>query len=153
MTLTDLAPSTTYYYAVAVEDADATATARAMAHGDLVPHAGYHEFRTFPDPERRTDAQDEPLRVWAVGDPGWGDHKAVRVRDAFVNFTGGDWDLTLGLGDLAYLKGKDWEYQKRFFKLFEGMNARRPVFTTPGESPPSLLPFLWCDSHERLIRR
>ncbi|UPQ97302.1 metallophosphoesterase [Chloropicon primus] len=95
----------------------------------IVSPAEYYSFTTFPEPGAGVE---EPVRVWAIGDSGMGDHKADSVRDAFVNFTGGDWDLTLGLGDLAYNSGKDWEYQKGFFEFLSEENARVPVFTTPG---------------------
>jgi hypothetical protein len=95
----------------------------------IVAPAKYYSFTTFPEPRSK---QDDPIRVWAIGDSGNGDHKAVSVRDAFMNFTEGDWDLTLGLGDLAYADGRDWEYQRGFFDLLNDQNARVPVFTTPG---------------------
>ena len=126
--LTNLDPTTTYYYAIGTEAPDESRI-EIRAAEVAIPSDRYHAFTTFP--QRRTLPED-PIRVWAIGDSGWGDHKAKRVRDAFLNFTGGDWDLTLGLGDLAYLKGKDWEYQKRFFNYLSNENSRVPVFTTPG---------------------
>mmetsp|Transcript_9699 Transcript_9699/g.19397 ORF Transcript_9699/g.19397 Transcript_9699/m.19397 type:complete len:599 (-) Transcript_9699:59-1855(-) len=108
------------------EDAAAAVANEALS---IVSPAKYFSFRTFPEPGA---ALREPVRVWAVGDGGTGDYKAKAVRDAFANFTGGDWDLTLGLGDLAYYSGEDWEYQKKFFEIYKEENARVPVFTTPG---------------------
>ncbi|QDZ18090.1 metallophosphoesterase [Chloropicon primus] len=126
--LEGLDPLATYYYAVGTEVPTQPEYSVRSAKVSI-PSSRYYSFTTFPEPGAGVE---EPVRVWAIGDSGWGDHKAKRVRDAFVNFTGGDWDLTLGLGDLAYLRGKDWEYQKRFFNYLSEENARVPVFTTPG---------------------
>mmetsp|Transcript_13336 Transcript_13336/g.38670 ORF Transcript_13336/g.38670 Transcript_13336/m.38670 type:complete len:612 (+) Transcript_13336:80-1915(+) len=126
--LDNLDPHTTYYYTVGSEIVDEARIETRSAEA-LIPPSRYYSFTTFPQPKAKLE---DPIRVWAIGDSGWGDHKAGRVRDAFSNFTGGDWDLTLGLGDLAYLRGKDWEYQKRFFNYLAEQNARVPVFTTPG---------------------
>jgi hypothetical protein len=125
--LQNLDPSKTYFYTIGSELG--SAVPRSMSADVTIPPSKYYSFTTFPEPRSK---QDDPIRVWAIGDSGWGDHKAIRVRDAFMNFTGGDWDLTLGLGDLAYIRGKDWEYQKRFFNFLSEQNARVPVFTTPG---------------------
>ena len=126
--INNLDPHTTYYYAIGTEP-EQMPRFETRSVDVSVPSTRYWQFTTFPE---RMSEQENPVRVWAIGDSGWGDHKAKRVRDAFLNFTGGDWDLTLGLGDLAYLKGKDWEYQKRFFKYLSDENAKVPVFTTPG---------------------
>ena len=100
-------------------------------NGDIVAisPSNYYSFTTFPEPQSQPEA---PIRVWAIGDSGIGDYKARKVRDTFVDFTGGDWDLTLGLGDLAYFEGQRWQYEKHFFDHFKEQNARVPVFTTPG---------------------
>eukprot|EP00213_Chloropicon_mariensis_P004479 CAMPEP_0197484448 /NCGR_PEP_ID=MMETSP1309-20131121/57394_1 /TAXON_ID=464262 /ORGANISM="Genus nov. species nov., Strain RCC998" /LENGTH=793 /DNA_ID=CAMNT_0043027087 /DNA_START=217 /DNA_END=2600 /DNA_ORIENTATION=- len=100
-------------------------------NGDIVAisPSNYYSFTTFPEPQSQPEA---PIRVWAIGDSGMGDYKARKVRDTFVDFTGGDWDLTLGLGDLAYFEGQRWQYEKHFFDHFKEQNARVPVFTTPG---------------------
>lgn len=95
----------------------------------VIPMGSYNVFHTFPIPQTRVD---KPIKVWAFGDSGLGDSNAMRVRDAFVNFTGGDWDLSIGLGDLAYSNGRDWEFQQRFFNFLREQNARVPVFTTIG---------------------
>ena len=130
--LEDLVPGTEYYYTTAVID-DATdletRPSRDEARTHVLSPSQYHSFATFP---QRGTLPEDPIRVWAIGDSGMGDYKARSVRDAFVNFTGGDWDLTLGLGDLAYSTGRYEEYQDKFFDHFREQNARIPVFTTPG---------------------
>ena len=111
--INNLDPHTTYYYAIGTEP-EQMPRFETRSVDVSVPSTRYWQFTTFPE---RMSEQENPVRVWAIGDSGWGDHKAKRVRDAFLNFTGGDWDLTLGLGDLAYLKVvQDVLFQANYYR-------------------------------------
>uniref|UniRef100_A0A7S2TA94 Purple acid phosphatase n=1 Tax=Chloropicon roscoffensis TaxID=1461544 RepID=A0A7S2TA94_9CHLO len=112
-----------------VEEVEEAGTGLEGSSLGIVSPGAYHSFSTFPRPLRDSPP---PVRVWAIGDSGMGDDNARRVRDAFLNFTGGDWDLTLGLGDLAYGSGREYEYQRNLFDVYQEQNARIPIFTTPG---------------------
>jgi hypothetical protein len=100
----DLAPDTSYYYAVfdgevPLTDRDAT-----------------YRFRTHPmvGTPRKT-------RFWAVGDSGTGRTNQHVVLLAMLDFTAKQKhpiDFALHLGDMAYSRGRDPEFQTRFFGMY-----------------------------------
>jgi acid phosphatase type 7 len=108
--LDNLQPDTRYYYAV--NDASNKV----------------FSFRTPP-----VEGTAKPTRVWILGDSGTADDNAESVKDAFVDFNGGDaTDLVLMLGDNAYDDGTDCEYQKAFFDMYPSTIAQTPVMPTIG---------------------
>ncbi|QDV22486.1 purple acid phosphatase family protein [Aureliella helgolandensis] len=101
--LSDLQPSTRYYYAV---------------FDGATPLAGGAEFyfRTHPNP-----SAVEPVRVWVVGDSGTGDSRQAAVYQAmqdFVTKQDRPLDLFLHVGDMAYPSGTDAEFQRNFFDVY-----------------------------------
>ena len=164
VSLSGLSPSTPYVYVVALAEPQRIASFSSSAEDDamreflwpdgkaaapaaptapslaVVPMRGYHGFSTFPAPLSRAP---RAARVWAFGDPGWGNVKdeARQVREAFLEHAGGDWDLSLGLGDLAYDKGEDYEYHAHFLAPMQEALARAPLFTTPGNHGEPYPPF------------
>ena len=84
--LEQLEPATRYYYSVG-------AAGEALAGGDTE-----HYFETPPPA-----GVPKPTRVWVLGDSGWGNVAARKVRDAYYGLTGdAHTDLWLMLGDNAY---------------------------------------------------
>jgi len=60
-----------------------------------------------------------PLNAWILGDPGTANQNARNVRDAYYNYRGTNHtDMILFLGDNAYNRGTDSEYQ---YAVFEDM--------------------------------
>jgi hypothetical protein len=115
VTLTGLAPDTTYYYAIGTTD--------ALLAGDPS-----FFFTTSPPA-----GADRPVRIWALGDSGTADFNARRVRDNYYNFTGNrHTDLWLMLGDNAYERGADAEYQAAVFDLFPEMLRKSVLWPTFG---------------------
>ena len=103
-TISDLKPSTTYYYAV--YDAD-----QLLAGGDRT-----YRFRTHPKP-----GAVRPLRFWVVGDSGTGDQNQADVHMAMRSFSRNRHrpvDIYLHVGDMAYGSGTDNEFEGNFFKPY-----------------------------------
>jgi len=85
-------------------------------------------FKTAP-----IEGEAVPVRVWILGDSGSGDERAEKVRDAYYQFNKGPGaDLMLLLGDAAYARGSDADYQKAFFEVYPDTLATTPVFSTLG---------------------
>jgi MYXO-CTERM domain-containing protein len=102
LTLTGLAPGTSYHYTVGTP-------AQALAGGD----AGF-PFVTPP-----AAGSTGATRFWVLGDSGTGNADAARVRDAFLAANGDHpLDVWLMLGDNAYPKGTDEQYQTALFDFF-----------------------------------
>jgi hypothetical protein len=100
-----LAPDTLYYYAVF--DGEYPLTERDPSY----------QFRTHP-----LAGTPRPARFWAVGDSGTGREKQHHVHTAMLNFTAQDKrpiDFCLHLGDMAYSRGRDPEFQTRFFEMYD----------------------------------
>ena len=100
-----LAPSTKYYYAIYNGD-------RMLAGGDAE-----HFLVTLPPAGSETD-----LRIWVVGDSGTGDIDQAMVHDAMRAYTaktGRYLDQYIHVGDMAYGKGTDWEFQHHFFAPYQ----------------------------------
>jgi hypothetical protein len=130
VTITGLAPGTRYHYAVGTP-------------GQRL--AGTFSFVTPPAPGSTT-----ATRVWVLGDSGTGNADAARVRDAYRAFTGDRaTDLWLLLGDNAYPRGTDPEYQRALFDFFPELLRTAGVWPTLGnadvlccESRPEASPYL-----------
>ncbi len=102
--LTDLEPSTRYYYAVYDENRR------------LTPDDPSWSFVTPPPAGTR-----EPFRFWVIGDGGTGRLPQKEVHDAmrdFVRRDGRALDFWLHVGDMAYGTGRDMEFQSRFFEPY-----------------------------------
>ncbi len=78
------------------------------------------------------------VRVWALGDAGTGSVQQKRVRDAYYEYVDavahhrGQTDLILMLGDNAYYDGKDSEYQRKVFEVYDDIFRHAPVWPTLG---------------------
>lgn len=103
--LTNLKPDTLYHYAV--YDGDNRLTA----------DDGTYTFRTHPVPGTQRD-----LYFWAVGDSGTGKTDQQKVFQAMLEYNLKNkltLDMYLHVGDMAYTSGKDSQFQKGFFKVYE----------------------------------
>ncbi len=100
-----LNPSSRYFYAIydgerRLTDADAT----------------YH-FNTHPPV-----GEARPTRMWIVGDSGTGREPQHNVHTSTIDWLkqdGRPMDFYLHLGDMAYQRGRDVEFQTRFFEMYE----------------------------------
>lgn len=132
VTLTGLAPNTKYYYSVGT-------SLEEIAGGDT-----NHYFVTPP-----AAGGQRAARIWVLGDAGSKNEKQARVRDAYYAFTGTrHTDLWLMLGDNAYEKGTDKEYQEAVFDVYPSMLRKSVLWPTIGNhdtaesaNPPSSLPY------------
>lgn len=114
--ISGLQPNTKYFYRVAT--------------GIEVPTRGAAEFSftTAPAP-----GSYQPIRVWVLGDSGTATDEAVAVRDAYERFTAQRrTDLWLMLGDNAYRRGTDPEYQRALFDEYPTLLSCLPLWPTPG---------------------
>lgn len=105
-TLTGLEPDTQYYYAVREGE-------QLLAGGDAE-----HTFRTHPPAGTK-----QSFRFWVVGDSGTGDDNQKAVYSAYQNYVkrAGQRpiDFYLHVGDMAYPKGTDDEFQRKFFDIYQ----------------------------------
>ncbi len=104
-TITGLEPDTRYYYSIS----DGT---KQLAGGDA-----NHFFRTHP-----LRGSSRSTRVWVVGDSGTGDARQAAVHNAmrgYVEKQNKPLDLYLHVGDMAYPKGTDAEFQTNFFDVYQ----------------------------------
>lgn len=110
--LTGLRPGTRYEYSVGDEETRQT-----------------WGFQTAPD----RDAQQRPVRVWALGDFGTASPGAISVRDAYLRYTQGQLpDVWLTLGDNAYNTGSDLEFQAAVFETYRSILPRVALWPTRG---------------------
>ncbi len=103
--LTGLEPKTRYYYAV--YDGDHR----------LTENDDSYYFVTHPLP-----GTEQPMRFWVVGDSGTGKELQANVHTAMLNLTAAEHhpiDFFLHVGDMAYSRGKDREFQKHFFEMYQ----------------------------------
>ena len=116
VTLSGLFPNTVYYYAVGT-------TTKILAGNDPSSF-----FLTAP-----RVGKSKPTRIWVLGDPGTADADAAAVRDAYYAFTGTrHTDLWLMLGDNAYPRGTDIEYQAAVFDMYPTMLRKSVLWPTFG---------------------
>jgi hypothetical protein len=116
--LTNLASSTTYYYAVGNNTTNFT-----------TPSARYR-FRTNPIP-----GSEVPTRVWAIGDFGKGNTEQVAVKNSYMQYDdSSNTDVWIWLGDNVYNDGTDEEYQTKLFELngFSDVFSWLPFWPSPG---------------------
>ena len=114
--VTGLSPDTTYDYGV------------GDGAGLFVGGDANYRFTTAP-----SVGEDRPFRAWVLGDSGTADVNAESVRDAYLGFTGSlATDLVLMLGDNAYVKGADYEYQAAVFDIYGDVLRRSPLYSTRG---------------------
>lgn len=105
-TLSGLTPDTLYSYAIH------DGATRLEVPADLTL-----TFRTAPEPGKA-----KPTRIWVVGDSGTGAVHQALVHEAMRRHTrasGKTMDLYLHVGDMAYSKGTDEQFQKNFFLPYE----------------------------------
>ncbi len=103
--ITGLNPSSRYYYAI--HDGK-----RRLTDAD----ASYH-FNTHPPV-----GEARSTRMWVVGDSGTGREPQHNVHTSTIDWVKQDGrpiDLYLHLGDMAYQRGRDVEFQTRFFEMYE----------------------------------
>lgn len=103
--ITGLNPSSRYYYAI--YDGKRRLTE---------PDATYH-FNTHPPV-----GEARATRIWVVGDSGTGREPQHNVHTSTIDWLkqdGRPMDLYLHLGDMAYQRGRDVEFQTRFFEMYE----------------------------------
>jgi hypothetical protein len=111
--LTGLEPGSRYYYAIGSRDT-------RLASG-----ADYF-FETAP-------AGAEPTRVWILGDSGTGTSGQREVRDAYYAHPGAaETDLILMLGDNAYERASDSDYQNKLFDVYDSILRHAPIWPTFG---------------------
>jgi hypothetical protein len=103
--LTGLTPDAAYYYAV------------FDGEKRLTPPDESYRFRTHP-----LIGQNRPVRFWAVGDSGTGRETQAMVQQSMIQLTRHQRrpiDLYLHVGDMAYTRGRDVEFQSRFFEMYD----------------------------------
>ncbi|MBU0678505.1 MAG: metallophosphoesterase family protein [Verrucomicrobia bacterium] len=111
-----LSPRTTYYYSVGTESETL---------------AGADEWHRFTTPPRVGEAR--PVRIWALGDPGYATEDARDVRDSFYRWNESAIpDLWLFLGDNAYGEGTDAQYQAGVFDKYNETLRSSPLWTAIG---------------------
>ncbi len=118
ITLTNLTPSTTYYYAVGNSTSQLT-----------TPSESYR-FKTNPSPGIAV-----PTRVWAIGDFGKGNAEQVAVKNSYMQYDDSSkTDVWIWLGDNVYNDGTDAEYQQKLFQLngFSNVFNWLPFWPSPG---------------------
>lgn len=86
---------------------------------------GPYRFRTPP----RDDSGDEPVRVLAFGDSGWGSREQVTLSG---RMTERDWDLAVHVGDLVYPDGSPRGFTTRHFAVYRRLLAETPFYPVPG---------------------
>ncbi len=116
VTLTGLSANTRYYYSVGN-----TATTLEGGNND-------YSFVTSP-----VAGVAKPTRIWVIGDSGTGGRKARSVRDAYQAYNGTQpTDVWLMLGDNAYDRGTDQQYQKAVFDVYPKMLKQVAVWPVLG---------------------
>ena len=78
------------------------------------------------------------VRAWILGDAGTANNNQRQVRDAYYDYVTaakenpGKTDMMLFLGDNAYNSGKDEEYQKAFFDIYNDMLKKSVAWSCLG---------------------
>jgi hypothetical protein len=115
ITLSGLTPATKYFYSIGT-------TANTL-QGDLK-----NNFITAP-----TVGTSIPVRIWGIGDFGNGTDHQLSVRNSYMNYTGSTpTNLWIWLGDDAYTKGLEDEFQSRVFAQYPDQFKNMPLFPTLG---------------------
>ncbi len=111
-------------------------TADTQYRYDIVPNG--KDIKTIPSNVTNNfvtapDKIDRPIRIWALGDCGTGNDSQRSVRDSFYAVNGGPrTDVVLLLGDNAYNKGTDPEYQKGIFNIYNDSMNQTVYWSTIG---------------------
>ena len=116
--LSNLSPSTTYYYSVGNNTTSFTS-----------PSARFR-FKTNPIP-----GSEVPTRVWAIGDFGKGNAEQVAVKNSYMQYDdSSNTNVWIWLGDNVYDDGTDEEYQTKLFELngFSDVFNWLPFWPSPG---------------------
>ncbi len=116
--ISNLAPSTIYYYSVGNNSTSFT-----------TPSARFR-FKTNPIP-----GSEVPTRVWAIGDFGKGNAEQVAVKNSYMQYDdSSNTDVWIWLGDNVYNDGTDEEYQTKLFELngFSDVFSWLPFWPSPG---------------------
>jgi hypothetical protein len=103
--ISGLEPYCLYYYAV------------YDGEKRLTPADSSYHFRTQP-----VAGSDTPVRFWVVGDSGTGRENQSSIQAAMAAYVVNDnhpLDLYLHVGDMAYNRGRDAEFQSRFFEMYD----------------------------------
>ncbi len=114
--VTGLSPKTKYFYAVG------STKSKLMAYQEQY-------FITAP-----VVGSTDPVRIWALGDFGNSSKNQLDCRDAVIKATM-DYrpNVWIWLGDNAYNSGKDSEYQKHVFRVYqESFFKNTSLFPSPG---------------------
>lgn len=102
--LTNLQPSTTYYYAVG--------TSSVLQSGP----SALQKFKTPP-----VIGSTTPISFWATGDFGKGNSNQIKVRESFEDYTADKGvDFWIWLGDNVYQDGTEQEYLTKVFDTIYG---------------------------------
>jgi hypothetical protein len=124
VTLTSLIPDTRYNYTIGTSTLK---LAGGESFTDDSADNGYF-FTTSP-----LAGTDKPTRIWVIGDSGTADANAMAVRDAYKSFAGNrDTDVWLMLGDNAYHRGTDEQYQAALFDTYPQLLRQVPVWSALG---------------------
>ncbi len=117
--ISGLSPAGSYLYALS----------DARLPSGLGSPAGEIPFHTSPEP-----GSDVAVRIWAIGDSGAANADARAVRDAYRSFAAGDRaaDLWLMLGDNAYPRGTEDQYQAAVFDTYPEELATMVLWPTLG---------------------
>jgi acid phosphatase type 7 len=117
ITLDNLKPNTKYFYEI--------------VNGNTVLEKSNDTFFiTAP-----TVGSEQKVRIWALGDMGFGADSQKKIQTEYLKSIGGDYtNLWLLLGDNAYAQGWDWEYQLRFFEYYQvdKLMKQTVLFPSPG---------------------
>ncbi len=113
--ITDLSANTQYYYSV----------------GNLEGNLYTSELSHFTSSPMAGEAMETD--IWVIGDPGVGIQTQKDTRDSAINLIGIDnLDMILTLGDNAYQRGTDWEFQRKFFDIYNQVLETIPLWPCSG---------------------
>lgn len=111
-----LASNTVYYYSVGTESSTYTEL-NATSYFKTSPAAG----------------NQQPVRIWAMGDFGNGTTAQMDVKTGYTDHFGdAHTDVWLWLGDNAYGDGTDQEYQEKTFEVYPEVLRNTVVWPCPG---------------------
>ena len=89
---------------------------------------GSGQFRSAP-----ADDFDGKIRIWTLGDSGTGEAIQYQVRDSMLEFLGETpLDLFVHVGDMAYSRGRDGEFNARFFRPYRSTLSSVSCWPAPG---------------------
>lgn len=114
--LKKLTPNTLYYYSIG-------STTQTL-QGDEKNY-----FKTFP-----VKGSQQKIRIVAMGDMGSNSSTQKKVLSAYLDYNGKKFtDAWLLLGDNAYMKGLDSEYQDNFFNIYQdNLTKNHVIWPVPG---------------------